>query len=553
MPKSPIYRFGFSLLTGLVLSFGGSKPSSAADRITITYGSFDRSIPVDSLETFAETGDVPKDLDAYFDYLSDRDRQRLRQLLQLPIDEPPNVISRFTYSDMGEAFLQRIGQGIQTDSSLNGFHALRSAMILASTEPEGLTLLGILRQFPTRSLKIDGRVVVELVDEIGSLSENRERAIAAIQQAVERETHLHNTDFSRLPDLRELGEYDVEFRQLQIFINAPRPTPSGIANAYELPVDVYLPDTTEPAPLILFSHGMGSTRRQLAYLAQHLASYGFAVAVPEHFGSNGIYLAAFLQGELQNLVLPEEYPSRARDIHATLDELERLTATDASWRGRLNVQNTGILGYSFGATTALSVAGASLNETQLNRDCVEDPQPTFNFSQLLQCRAQAIAQNRDRTDFRDDRIRAVFSVYPLTHTIFGEESLAEIEVPTFLVSGSHDVLVPAVIEQIRPFTKLTTPHRYLAVMVPGTHFSTEVGDISRLPRFLTGENRPDPQIGRDYLKALSVAFFQTHLAGNDEFDRYLNAAYAEFLSRDELTLYLTETFDTEDFEDSGDR
>ncbi|MBP0004930.1 MAG: alpha/beta hydrolase [Cyanobacteria bacterium SBC] len=534
MQSNPIYHLGFGVLTGLCLSCSGVKPTNAAERITLTYGSLNRSIPVASLETFAETGEAPADLETYLDYLNETQRQQLRQLLQQRIDESPAVVSRFTYSGMGEAFLQRIGQGIQTDSSLNGFHALRSAMILAASEPNGLTFLGILRQFPTPALKIDARVVLQLAEELVRLSVEREAAISILALATQQEAKNDDTDFSQLPDLQKRGNQSVEFRELEIFVNAPRATPWGVVESYHLPVDVYLPDDGRAAPLILLTHGMGSTRRQLAYLAEHLASYGFAVAVPEHFGSSSDYLAAFLRGELRDLILPEEYASRVRDIQATLDELERLTATEDGWLDRIDVENTGVMGYSFGGTTALSVAGAPLNETQLNRDCVEQPQPTFNFSVLLQCRASSIAP----ANFRDSRIRAVFSVYPSTSTIFGRESLAEIDVPTFVVSGSHDTLVPAVAEQIQPFEALTTPHRYLAVMVPGTHFSTEIGDLSRLPTFLVGRTRPDPEIGRGYLNALSVAFFQRHLAQNTDYDVYLNAAYAEFISQEPLNFYL---------------
>ncbi len=50
--------------------------------------------------------------------------------------------------------------------------------------------------------------------------------------------------------------------------------------------DIYLPVAQTPRQIIVISHGLGSDRTSFAYLAEHLASYGFVVAVPEHPGSN---------------------------------------------------------------------------------------------------------------------------------------------------------------------------------------------------------------------------------------------------------------------------
>lgn len=53
-----------------------------------------------------------------------------------------------------------------------------------------------------------------------------------------------------------------------------------------VPVDFYVPNQQAkpgaPIPVIVISHGLGSDRTTFAYLAIHLASYGFAVLVPEH-------------------------------------------------------------------------------------------------------------------------------------------------------------------------------------------------------------------------------------------------------------------------------
>lgn len=51
---------------------------------------------------------------------------------------------------------------------------------------------------------------------------------------------------------------------------------------------------------------------------------------------------------------------------------------------------------------------------------------------------------------------------------------------------------------------------------------------------------PAPTIARNYLKALSIAFFQTHLAQQPEYQPYLSSSYAQFISREPLNLSLVD-------------
>jgi predicted dienelactone hydrolase len=49
---------------------------------------------------------------------------------------------------------------------------------------------------------------------------------------------------------------------------------------------------------------------------------------------------------------------------------------------------------------------------------------------------------------------------------------------------------------------------------------------------------PEPQRVRAYLRAFSVAFFQTHLANQAAYRSYLSAAYAQALGQTPLNLSL---------------
>jgi predicted dienelactone hydrolase len=53
-----------------------------------------------------------------------------------------------------------------------------------------------------------------------------------------------------------------------------------------LPVRVYLPANRTPAPVVLFSHGLGGTRNGSRFLGEHWAARGYVVVFLQHPGSD---------------------------------------------------------------------------------------------------------------------------------------------------------------------------------------------------------------------------------------------------------------------------
>jgi len=55
----------------------------------------------------------------------------------------------------------------------------------------------------------------------------------------------------------------------------------------EVPVKIYYPEKTDaPAPVIIFSHGLGGTREGYEYLGQHWAGCGYISVHLQHLGSD---------------------------------------------------------------------------------------------------------------------------------------------------------------------------------------------------------------------------------------------------------------------------
>ena len=130
----------------------------------------------------------------------------------------------------------------------------------------------------------------------------------------------------------------------------------------EIPVRIDLPAATAPAPVLLFSPGLGGTRETYAYLGAHWASRGYVVVVLQHPGSDDAVWRdkppAQRMAALQQAVSLENFLLRAKDVAVVLDQLEHWNATAGNpLAGRLDGKRIGMAGHSFGAVTTQAVSG----------------------------------------------------------------------------------------------------------------------------------------------------------------------------------------------------
>ncbi|MGI2901956.1 alpha/beta hydrolase [Tolypothrix sp. VBCCA 56010] len=531
-------NFLWLVLSTLLPTLGMSNSARAAERIYASYSALERSISINALENYAKKNVIDDDLAVYQQYVQPQQLQELRRALVTPIKVNSVAVSQFLYTPQGEFLLGRLGEVIKTESRQPkpGFHALRSALILASAEPEGLTLLNLLKKYPSRSIHIDLARSLGIAGELEKLVSETNRAIAAVSQKSNTEAAIVQPwlNLSQLPDLRRKGKFALKDKEtLKIF---------DLARNRLLLTDVYLPNISTPAAVIVISHGVGSDSGNFEYLANHLASYGFAVVVPNHPGSDAKQLQSLLNGRASEVVNPQEFVDRPLDVKHILDELEMRNKSDSRFKGRLNLQQVGVIGQSFGGYTALALAGAKINFQELRKDCSKQAlKDTWNLSLLLQCRALQLPNNQ--YNLRDERVKAAIALNPITSSVFGEAGLKEIQTPVMIVSSSDDTIAPALYEQILPFSWIANTQKYLVVLEGGTHFST-IGESKNtteqvgLPSEIVGNN---PAQARQYLLRMSLPFFETYVAGTSKYIPYLNAAYVKTISSQPVGLSLVQS------------
>jgi len=513
--KQLLGRLAVGLLLGTVPSLTAS-PAWGAERITVSYGMLQHTISVDALESYAKTGQADIALMAYTRFIPPEHRAQLRHILTTPLPLDPQQTRQFLRTTAGKKLVRHLVTLIQQNTSNESVLAMRVALMQATAQPQGLTLLNVLKQFPNESMEIDLDHGIQLITAWQDLQHRTNQAIAQIHQQAQRDATLVSRNTSALSaELDQPGPFAWE---QQTFTFTDRPRDRSIL------VDLYLPLIQAPRPVIVISHGLGSDRSTLAYLAQHLASYGFGVVVPEHPGSNWPRLQAFLAGDVGHLMLPQEFIDRPQDITYVLDQLERLSQPGESLQGRLNLNRIGMVGQSLGGYTVLALAGATPNFAAVGENC-PSWRDSLNLSLVLQCQAQTLTQP-DRP-LVDPRVKAAIAISPIGSQIFGPESLAQIRLPVMMMAGSADTLAPPLAEQIQPFRWLTTADKYLAVVQGGNHYSSIVASEAL---------SAGPLVARRYTAALSTAFMETYVADRPRYGQYLSAAYASAISQDSLPL-----------------
>jgi predicted dienelactone hydrolase len=531
LSRSAIRRWGKAALLGGVFALLTNFSASAAEKLSFRYGLLQRSIEVSSLRSFAETGTAGEDLDYYFRLIgtTEEEKETFRQALQTPAEVDSILVSRFLYSGFGEEILAGLGDIVKTPAGLNSQFSLRSALILAAQQPEGLTLLNFFEELPT-NLTIDLARVREVQQAVSRIVEGTLSTIDQMKQLSAQEAANNPAlDYSQLPNLTQPGRYGVEQYRLSL---------NDASRNRQFEVVVYRPQTLPPGdiPVVVYSHGLSDKPESARVVARHLASYGYVVAAPQHPGSDSIQFEAFESGLSDRIYLISDFVDRPQDISYLLDQLEDLN--QQQFEGRLDLDNVGLSGHSFGGYTALALAGAKIDFDYLAEQCNRRLR-YLNVSLLLQC--DALQLPREDYDFRDPRITSVLVKNPVNSSVFGPKGIDNIDLPVLVAAGSHDPATPAVFEQFITFPWFSTPAKYLVLMEGQAHI--DISDLdagaSQALSSIQGLNlAPSDQLDQ-YTKALSLAFFNTYTARKPEYQIYLRPSYAAYLSEDnEFKIYM---------------
>ena len=506
-------------------------PSVAAENIHITYGAIKLSLRVESLIKFADTGVANKNLAFYLGFVDEPEQQGFREALNKKAQIDPALLSRLLNTAIGEDILRRLGTVINIPWGINGKFPIRGSLVKAAFEQEGLSLLGFFQKFPT-NMQINANRGLLIAERVDQTIQATKVTIEEIQELSAQEAESEEpVNFAQLPDLSKPGKYGFVGETITL-----RDTERN--RTFRLVL--YKPQRFKPGktPVIVISHGLASRPEDFADNAQHLASHGFFVALPQHPGSDSQQSQDLIDGFSRVVFQINEFIDRPADISYVLDYLERQNR--AVYGGRLDLREVGVVGHSFGGYGALAVAGATIDFDHLEQEC-DLTFPRLNTSLLLQCRALDLP--RKEYNFRDERVTAVMAVNPVNSSIFGSEGLSKISLPVFMVAGTYDPATPAIYEQFRTFPRLSAQDKYLALVEGQAHvnFSNLDPGIQETVESISNLTLPGSRILERYAGSFLAPFFGVYVDNDRTYQPFISsiASYSQHLSEgEEFKIYL---------------
>jgi predicted dienelactone hydrolase len=548
---SPLARLSQSLVWGSAATLLAALPGSPAERIVFTYGQIELYLSVESLEAYAKDGTITPDLAFYLRFLKPEDIPKLRDALNASREIDPVSVSQALYSPMGETAVQNLGELFRTTTNQNGFYAVRAAAIQAAADPGGLSILGLLQHFPTQDLRISIPVVLSLVRDVDKFANQTDAVVHNIEAlsatAAEASDPL---DLASLPQVLQPGPFQFKKQTWNL-------QDSRLGSARAVPTDIYTPifppgQTPDSIPVVVFSHGLWETPEFAASFMEHLASYGFVVAAPDHIGSDQGQKQRLLSGLSQTGSELNEFYDRPLDVSFVLDTLEQRNSSD--FDGRLNLHQVGVFGHSYGGYTALVLGGATIDFERLHRLC----QPggvleALDPSLVLECQALRLESSPEAVEMltsgqlRDPRVSLVVALSPVTNAIFGPSGLNQVQVPVVIFGGGNDPAAPLVTEQVEAFSWLPSTDKYLLVANDLSHTPqiTERIDQVTLPGLSAAEVGQKLDAFLTHFRGLGLALMQVYVAGRPEYQPYLQSAYTETLADPPLKFSLLRSLSPE--------
>ena len=240
-----------------------------------------------------------------------------------------------------------------------------------------------------------------------------------------------------------LNEDDTEEAIVYPYITNPdtsmgmEPTVTGRAIS-DAPYDL----AAGPYPLVILSHGYSLGRTGYAWLAEHLASYGFVVIAPQHYEQVDETLGDFWRGAI----------TRPQEIVTVLDYVDDQTGAAGTWQDLVDPDLIAMVGHSYGGYTSLAMAGARFDIASMEALCESARESGDPNAWLCDLVVPRVADMAELAGFDtvpeglwpgwgDSRVDTVVSMAGDAY-FFGQAGLAEITVPVMALGGTGDTGTP---------------------------------------------------------------------------------------------------------------
>ncbi|WP_158542318.1 alpha/beta hydrolase family protein [Lujinxingia litoralis] len=269
---------------------------------------------------------------------------------------------------------------------------------------------------------------------------------------------------------------------------------------------------SDPAPLMIFSHGNGSFSIQSYFFAEYLASHGFVVIAPDHKGNTF--------SDTGGAVRLESTVYRPQDMSAVLDWVEQLPA-DHPLHGKTSRDKIAISGHSLGGFTTLATTGASIDLAAVTAGCTAGT-ISQRICEIFEADNAAIFGE----GFLDARFQASLPMTPAGSEVF-LPGIANITIPTLVWTAGQDLTLPNPDEGDPLWEGMAGQDHVRIDIANAGHFTfSNLCELlaPAVPEFQNdgcGEDNMAYEEAFEIINAYSLAFLRKHLDGASEYDAML--------------------------------
>ena len=262
-----------------------------------------------------------------------------------------------------------------------------------------------------------------------------------------------------------------------------------------VPIKVHYPTEKGEFPLIIISHGAGGDWDTHFALAHHLATHGYIVFCLEHIGSNTKTLKRTIRifKNLNEMIHDgTEVLGRPKDVSFAINQAINWNKSNETLKNKIDIQNIGVLGHSFGAFTSMVIAGM--------KPALYWLEPRSNYGNGL------------GQDMKDKRVKACVALSPqgVGEPFFIKESFYTLSIPLLGISGTDDKqqggLPP--INRYNAFEFWSSTGNNVFVWLSNAHHLDFTDSEGGETQGMKSKNRKEVQ---KVVRATTLLFFNQHL------------------------------------------
>ena len=182
--KKLAHRWILFLAVGAGVTFY-SHAAVAAEKVVLKYTIIQMTIPVSELETFAKTGQMSPALEMLLGQAK-KNPETVRRALRKPMKVDKGFLDTALNSKPGEMILDEVGQVIHTPAGGENREALRSALVLSASQDNEITVMEMIKNYPTDEVHVEGDRLVEAYSKVASLAGQLNGATEKLQDVLDK-------------------------------------------------------------------------------------------------------------------------------------------------------------------------------------------------------------------------------------------------------------------------------------------------------------------------------------------------------------------------------